>query len=80
MSLGFESVTKGDRFQFDPDSVLDWNHWTDLEDKRGQKRAELVDRCGIIAIQHHIPTPVTHSDHEQLDLEIGGRLPLREDL
>ena len=39
-----------------------------------------MDRRGIIAIQHHIATPVTHSDDEQLDLEIVGRLPLSENL
>src|SRR4029079_19164162 len=34
VSLGFESVTKGDGFQFDPDRVLDRDHRTRLENKR----------------------------------------------
>jgi hypothetical protein len=34
----------------------------------------------LIAIHQHIPTPIAHPHHEQLDLEIGGRLPLSENL
>src|SRR6266853_2341473 len=79
-SLTFEAITKGNGFEFDSDSVFDWNHWTRLEHKRRQHRTELVDRRRIITIQHHVAAPVTHSNHEQLDLEIGGRLPLRENL
>ena len=79
-SLFGEAITKGDGFEFDAHSVRDWNHWARLEYKRGEHRAELVDRGGIIAIQHHIATPVTHSDDEQLDLEIGWSLPLSENL
>src|SRR2546422_11734859 len=80
MLLAFEPITKGNRFLFYADSVHDGNHGARLEHKRRQHRAELVHRQRIVAIQHHVPAPVTHSDHEQLDLEIGGRLPLRENL
>jgi hypothetical protein len=32
----------------------------------------------IVAFQQHIPTPVTYSNDEQLDLEIGRGFPLRK--
>src|SRR6266853_4330426 len=79
-SLAFEAIPKGDRFLFHPDSVHDGNHGTRLEYKSWQHRAELVNRQRIVAIQHHIPTPVAHSYNEQLDLEIGGCLPFGENL
>src|SRR5437588_12564760 len=80
MLLALERVTEGNRFKLDPDGVHNWNHWPRFEYKSGQHRAELVNRQRIVAIQHHIPAPVTHSYNEQLDLEIGGRLPLSENL
>ncbi len=80
MSLFGEPITKGNGFEFDAHRVRDGNHWARLENKCGKHGAELVDRRGIIAIQHHIATPVTHSDDEQLDLEIGWSLPLSENL
>src|SRR5205085_12312180 len=79
-SFAFEPVTKGNRFLFYPDGVHDWNHGARFEYKSRQHRAKLVNRQRIVAIQHHVATPVAHSNHEQLDLEIGGRLPLRENL
>src|SRR6266571_7284204 len=79
-SLFGEPIPKGDGFEFDAHCVRDWNHWASLEHKRRQHGAELVNGCGIITIQHHITTPVTHSDDEQLDLEIGWSLPLSENL
>src|SRR5436853_74554 len=80
MLLALERVTEGNRFKLDPDGVHNWNHWPRFEYKSGQHRAELVNRQRIVAVQHHIPTPVTHSYNEQLDLEIGGCLPLSERL
>src|SRR6266481_7423517 len=80
MSRALQPVAPVNRFQFHPDSVHDGNHGSRLEFKSRQHRAELVNRQRIVAIQHHIPTPVTHSYNEQLDLEIGGRLPLSENL
>src|SRR4051794_40816804 len=38
-SLGFESITKGNGFEFDSDSVFDGNHGTRLEHKRRQHGA-----------------------------------------
>ena len=32
----------------------------------------------IVAVHQHIATPVAYADNEQLDLEITGCLPLRE--
>jgi hypothetical protein len=34
----------------------------------------------IVTFHQHVPTPLADSDHEELDLEIGRRLPLAEDL
>jgi hypothetical protein len=34
----------------------------------------------IVALGQHISTPIANSYHEQLDLEIVGRLPLSENL
>src|SRR5882724_10842034 len=78
MSLAFESIAPGNRFEFDPDSVLDGNHGSRLEYKSGPGRAYLVNGRRIIAIHQHMPTPLAHSHDEHLNLEIGGRLPLSE--
>src|SRR5947207_10210489 len=80
MSLPFESIAPGNRLEFDPDSVLDGNHGPRLEYKRRPGRANLVNGRRILAVHQHVPTPLAHSHHEQLDLEIGGRLPLSENL
>jgi hypothetical protein len=80
VSLAFEFVAEGNRLEFDSDSVIDGNDGPCLEYKSRKHRAEFVNGRRIVAVQQHIPTPVTYAYHEQLDLEIAGRLPLREDL
>src|SRR5205809_3603986 len=80
MSLAFEAIAPGDRFEFDPDSVLDGNHGSCLEYKSRPGRAYLVNGRRIVAVHQHMPTPLAHSHNEHLDLEIGGRLPLSENL
>ena len=40
--------------------------------------AELVNRYRIIAVEQLITTPVTHANHEQLNLEVARCLPSRE--
>src|SRR5207237_2983014 len=80
MSLAFESIAPGNRFEFDPDSVLDGNHGSCLEYKSRPGRAYLVNSRRIIAVHQHMPTPLAHAHHEQLDLEISGCLPLSENL
>src|SRR6266576_1694375 len=80
MSLAFESIAPGNRFQFDPHSVLDGNHGSRLDFKSRIGRAELVNGQRIVAVHQHMPTPLAHSHDEHLDLEIGGRLPLSENL
>src|SRR2546426_12302866 len=80
MSLAFESIAPGNRFQFDPDRVLDGNHGSRLEYKCRPGRAYLVNGCRIIAVHQYVPSPLAHAHHEHLDLEIGGRLPLSENL
>jgi hypothetical protein len=78
--LVFESIAKGNRFEFDPDGFLDWNNGSCLEYKSRKHRAKLVNSRRIVAVQQHISTPVTHTYHERLDLKIVRRFPLREDL
>src|SRR5271170_538173 len=80
MSLAFEAVAPGNGFLFDPDSVLDGNHGPRLEYEGRPGGAGLVNGRRIVSVHQHIPTPIAHSYHEQLDLEIGGRLPLGENL
>src|SRR5881296_3816072 len=80
MSLAFESIAPGNRFEFDPDSLLDGNHGSCLEYKSRPGRAYLVNGRRIIAVHQHMPTPLAHAHHEQLDLEISGCLPLSENL
>src|SRR4029450_10867147 len=80
MSRAFESIAPGNRFEFDPDSVLDGNHGSCLEYKSRPGRAYLVNSRRIIAVHHQMATPLAHSHQEQLDLEIVGRLPLSENL
>src|SRR5437773_223239 len=80
MSLAFEAIAPGNRFEFDPDSLLDGNHGSCLEYKSRPGRAYLVNGRRIIAVHQHMPTPLAHAHHEQLDLEISGCLPLSENL
>src|SRR5712691_6793782 len=80
MLLAFEPITKCNRFKLHSDSIHNGNHWPCFEYKYRQHREELVNCQRIVAVQQHIPTPVTHSYDEQLDLEIVGRLPLSENL
>src|SRR6266567_2793291 len=80
MSLAFEAIAPGNRFEFDPDSLLDGNHGSCLEYKSWPGRAYLVNGRRIVAVHQHMPAPLAHAHHEQLDLEISGRLPLSENL
>src|SRR3984893_7092827 len=80
MSVALEPVAPGNSFEFDSDCVLDCNHGSCLELKCRKGRAYLVNRHWIVAVHQHMPTPLAHSHHEELDLEIGGRLPLSENL
>ena len=75
-----QSVSESHRFEFHPDRVLDRNYRSRLKFESRQHRAELVDRQRIVAIQHHITAPVTHSYDKQFDLEVSRRLPLGEHL
>lgn len=48
-----------------------------------QKRvrsSRTCERPRIVAVHQQVPTPLAHSHNKQLDLEIGGRLPLSENL
>jgi hypothetical protein len=80
MSLAFQSVAPGNYFEFAPDCVLDADHRVHLEYKCREHGAELVNREWIVAFHQHVPTPLAHTYHEKLDLEIGWRLPLAKHL
>src|SRR2546426_12192289 len=80
MSAAFQPVAPGDGFEFDPDCVFDGNHGARLEFESRVRRAELVNGQRIVTVHQQVPTPLAHSHNEQLDLEIGGRLPLSENL
>jgi hypothetical protein len=47
----FEAVTERYRFEFDPDSILNWNDGPCLEYKSWKHRAELVNGRWIVAVQ-----------------------------
>jgi hypothetical protein len=76
MSLTFQSVSPGDRFEFDPDCVLDGNYRVRPKFKCRECRANFVNRQRIVAVNQHVPTPLSHTHHEKLDLEVVWRLPL----
>jgi len=78
--LTLESVAKRNRFEFNANGIVNWNHRSRFKHKGRKHRAEFVNRGRIVAIQQHVTAPVTHTNHEHLDLEIPGRLPLREHL
>src|SRR5436190_13089216 len=80
MLLAFEPITEGNRFELDPDGIHDGNHRARFKYEGRQHGAELVNRQRVVAVDEHIPAPVADADDEQLDLEIGWRLPLGEDL
>src|SRR5260221_14336568 len=80
MLAAFQPVAPGNGFKFHPDSVHNGNYWPCFEYKSRECRAELVNGQRIIAVRQHIPSPIAYPHHEQLDLEIVGRLPLSENL
>src|SRR6266545_3156633 len=80
ISLGFEPITEGHCFEFDPDRVHNRNHRPCLELESRQHRAELVNRQRVVAVQQHIPAPVAHPYDEHFDLKMIGSLPLSENL
>jgi hypothetical protein len=49
-----------------------------LKNESREHRTEFVDGHQIVTFHQHVPTPLPDSDHEKLDFEIGGRLPLTE--
>lgn len=63
-SLRLEAVAEGDGFKFHADGVHDGDDGARLEYEGGQHRAELMDGQGIVAVQHHIATPVADADDE----------------
>src|SRR2546427_2574640 len=79
-SVAFQSVSPGNYLEFAADGFLDRNDGSRLEYKSRKHRTKLVNGHRIVAIYEHMPTPLADSYHEEVDLEIGGRLPLTENL
>jgi|SRR5271170_5625531 len=73
--FAFESISPGDYLEFAADGFLDLNHRVHLENESRKHRTEFVNGHRIVAFHQHVPTPFADADHEELDLEIGGRLP-----
>src|SRR6476620_576459 len=80
MSVSFESVAPRHHLEFGTDSVRNRNYRTHFKRKRRQHRTEFMQRQRIVAIHQQISTPIAHAYHEELNLEIGGSLPLTENL
>src|SRR5271155_4894041 len=80
MLLALYSVAPGHHFKFSPDCVLYGNYGTRLELKRREHRAELVNRQRIVAVHQQIAAPIAYTNHEELDFEIRGGLPLAKHL
>src|SRR5687768_7686281 len=79
-SLAFQTVPPGNHFEFTANSLLDRNDRSRLEYESRKHRTKLVNEQRIVTVYQHMATPLPDSDHEKLDLEIGGRLPLTENL
>src|SRR4051794_21462732 len=73
-----QPITKRHRFLLHSHSVLDGDNGSCLKHECRQHRAKLVNSRWLITLQQHVTAPVAHSNDEQLDLEVGGRLPLSE--
>ena len=80
MSLDFESVAPSHDFEFGTDGVPDRNYGTHLEGEGRQHRTKFMERQWVVAIHQQISSPIAHAYHEELDLKIGGRLPLPKNL
>src|SRR5712691_1248309 len=78
--LALQSVAPSHYFEFDPDCVLHGNDGACLHFKCRQHRAKLVDRQRIVAVHQQMPAPIAHPHYEELDLKIGGCLPLPKHL
>src|SRR2546423_12678135 len=77
-SLAFQSISPSNYLELAADGFLDRNDGSRLEYESRKHRTELVNGHRIVAFHQHVPAPLADSDHEEFDLEIGGRLPLTE--
>src|SRR2546428_14182659 len=80
MSAAFQPVAPGNYLKFAADGFLDRNDGMHLEYESRKHRTEFVNGQRIVTLYQHVPAPLTDSHHEELDLEVGGRLPLTEHL
>jgi len=74
----FESIAPRNYLEFAADSVLDRDDGSRLKYESRKHRTKFVNRKRIVTIYEHVATPLTDSHHEELDLEIGRRLPFTE--
>src|ERR1700722_4325550 len=67
-------------FEFHANGVGDGDDRSSLEGESRQHRTELMHFERIITFHQHISAPITNTDDERQDLEIGWRLPRAKDL
>src|SRR5690349_9758234 len=79
-SLVFQPISPGDNFEFAADGFVDRYDRVHLEHERREHRTEFVNGHQIIAFHQHVTAPLPDSDHKEVDLEIGWRLPLAKHL
>jgi len=76
----FQSISPGNYLELAADGFLDRNDGMYFEDEGGKHRTKFVNRHRIVTFHQHVPTPLTHSNYEEINLKIGGRRPLTEHL
>ena len=79
-SAEFQTITPSHDFELAAHSVLDRNDRARLEFEGWEHRAELVHGDRIMAVGQHVAAPITNTDHEQFDLEVGRGFPLTKDI
>src|SRR5262249_47405028 len=68
-SLAFQSISPGYDLEFAVDGLFHRYDGVHLEPKRGEHRTEFVNGHQIVALHEHVPAPLAHSDHKEVDLE-----------
>src|SRR5438477_10170558 len=78
--LAFQPISPGDHLEFAAYGFFDRYDGVHLEHERREHRTEFVNGHQIVAFHQHVPAPLADTDHKEVDLEIGWRLPLTEHL
>jgi len=76
-SLALQPISPGDNLEFAADGFFDRYNGVHLKHERRKHRTEFVNGHQIVAFHQHVAPPLPHSNHEEVDLEISWRFPLR---